>query len=271
MVTLIILLAGCAGTREGTSEGAKGNSSDAAHPAVSTSTGAIAGVVVDEAIRPLANVSVSLEAAELVALTDAAGLFAFEGLAPGSYVLTANATAGFLAAQTTVAVQAGKVAKTRIVLPTDPTPRPHHTTLSFDGFEEAGDGHFSWTVDYVQALINQSLVRTCTCYFVIEPEGPVETFVIEAVWQDSIPSPAGPTDYYWGIDTGDAMNAESGHFASPGRTAVAGEAYDNAAHIGVGVYTTEEWVTFQQKFEVFVTLFYLTAAPDGWSFVAGDE
>lgn len=69
-------------------------------------TGILRGVVVDAAIRPLAGVRVRLAGLDQGMDTTASGLFGFDGLEAGEYVVQAE-KAGFLPVQTTVAVVVG--------------------------------------------------------------------------------------------------------------------------------------------------------------------
>jgi hypothetical protein len=74
-----------------------------------STTGILRGVVVDEAIRPLAGVAITALGSgqtERSATTTDSGLFAFDGLAPGTYFVRAN-RAGYLPVQQSTEVVAG--------------------------------------------------------------------------------------------------------------------------------------------------------------------
>jgi hypothetical protein len=93
---VLVLLAGCAGAPVP-------ESAEEADP-----TGVLRGLVVDAALRPLADVNVSVAQAgqdAALAQTGVDGLFRFEGLAPGTYVVEAR-KATYLSAQTLANVQA---------------------------------------------------------------------------------------------------------------------------------------------------------------------
>jgi hypothetical protein len=108
------------------------------------------------------------------------------------------------------------------------------------------------------------------CYFYFQSDGPVDTFVIEAAWEDTVPDAAeGATEYYWVLDGEDSGEYEDDYFSSPGRAEVAAGALGNDTHFGIGMSADEDWMTYQQKAELFVTLFYLAPPPAGWSFVGG--
>jgi hypothetical protein len=102
-------------------------------------TGAVRGVVVDAAIRPLAGALVTLRvaSASLVANTTADGLFRFDGVPAGSQVLRAHRT-GYLDVQLPVQVEAGVEPKeVRVALDADPAYRkPFIQPFKFTGIME---------------------------------------------------------------------------------------------------------------------------------------
>jgi hypothetical protein len=137
----LLLLAGCSG----------GPSKDPVKDAdftdlgldATATTGVIRGVVVDDAVRPLAGVAVTARGgdggAEQAATTTAEGTFGFDGLAPGTYFVKAS-KAGFRDAQQSVDVVAG-VAEPPIVkvqIAPDPALRPYFEAYTFEGFLECG-------------------------------------------------------------------------------------------------------------------------------------
>lgn len=71
-------------------------------------TGILRGIVVDEAIRPIAGVSIRMQTAsgELAMQTTSGGLFGFDGLEPNTYIVHAE-KAGFDATQVTATAVAG--------------------------------------------------------------------------------------------------------------------------------------------------------------------
>src|SRR5688572_2997273 len=79
-----LLLAGCSSSPEG--DGAGPDFSDLGLDASDT-TGLIRGIVVDDAIRPVAGANVTLTPGGQTARTTANGTFGFDGLAAGSYFL----------------------------------------------------------------------------------------------------------------------------------------------------------------------------------------
>ena len=184
-LAVVVLLAGC--TDGGTQ--ATAPTIELAEVDNTATRGSISGVVVDDAIRPLAGVDLTLltSPARSVA-TDADGLFVFEGLDPGLYTLSANATVAderrFLGIQTTADVVAGETAKVRIVLPPDLTPQPYHTTYAFDWYDESGVALVDFAVDLFTRdvePVNQTVPPFCDqCYFRFETDTTPHTFVVEA-------------------------------------------------------------------------------------------
>lgn len=122
------VLAGCTGG------GAKG----AAEEATAAESFGIAGVVVDSAVRPLAEATVHLVPGDLNATTGEDGAFAFPGLAEGEYRLTVR-RAGYLESVTSVrSAPASAGATLRVVLEFLPTDTKFASVYKFEGFYECG-------------------------------------------------------------------------------------------------------------------------------------
>lgn len=102
------------------------------------STGVIRGVVVDDAVRPVAEVAISINGpTQRQATTKADGLFGFDGLEPGTYFIQANRP-GYAAAQQSAEVVAGvnDPPIVKILLAADAASGPRVVTYIFDGFIE---------------------------------------------------------------------------------------------------------------------------------------
>lgn len=102
------------------------------------STGIVRGVVVDEAIRPLANVLVQLNGADPREATTAEdGLFGFDGLPPGTYFIQASKP-GFKPMQQSADVVAGEGEPSivKVVLAADASTQPFVETQLYDGYIE---------------------------------------------------------------------------------------------------------------------------------------
>lgn len=240
----------------------------------SVSRGSISGVVVDEAIRPLAGVNLTLLGPQTPATSDDDGLFVFTDLEPGLYTVSAaphKSADGrlFLGIQTTAEVRAGETAKVKLVLPPDPTPQPYHVTYKFDWYDEAGVA----LVDFAVDLFGRGIVPVpfCDqCYFEFTSDANVTQFVVEATWTDSVAPPHKESEYYWTVYALTVGDYASDYFYNPGRAVVEGSAFPGETEWAVNLAAEEEWITLQQKAQLFVTAFYVAPAPDGWSFVAGD-
>jgi len=259
-------LAGCTGNAAKTSTDSLQQSLEGVDVHAGATTGAIRGVVVDEAIRPIAAASIAYVGHNLT--TDAQGRFAIEGLAPGTLFLQASAK-GFLKVQTSAVVEAGKVADVRIALPADPTPVPFHDTLKFKGFIQASASIASYAVDLFANTTGVSTCPSCTLYFQNDPT--VTTIVYEAVWTDSVPSPTGPQAFYYEVEDVDANHIESAFLPSPINVHLdAQQFWGNITHMQARLTGPAEWVESNQEYDLFLTLFHRAPAPTTWSFVKGD-
>lgn len=130
-------LAGCAGGEPGAGEASDPEFENLELTATDT-TGVLRGVVVDEAIRPVANASVTLSGSGTGAtVTNPDGLFGFSGLAPGPYFVKVS-KAGFVEGQTSAEVAAGidEPDILRVLLASDPMTAPYVTTYVFEGYIE---------------------------------------------------------------------------------------------------------------------------------------
>lgn len=99
-------------------------------------TGVLRGVVVDEAVRPLAGVQVSITGpGQHNATTTESGAFGFEGLEPGTYFLQASKL-GFGTQQQSQDVVAGvdEPPLVRFQLTADPSTQPFVAAFVFEGY-----------------------------------------------------------------------------------------------------------------------------------------
>jgi hypothetical protein len=129
-------LAGCASK----APGAPGAAAVSALGVQATATtGVVRGLVVDEAIRPIAGATVRETPGNHTAKTNAAGAFGFSGLAPGIHFLTASKT-GYASVQQSTDVAAGvsDPLPVRIQLSALPSSKPYHDLVKFRGHEILG-------------------------------------------------------------------------------------------------------------------------------------
>lgn len=109
LLTVAFTLAGCADANADDAASQLRDSEQAAADlpvAATAQTGVIRGVVVDDAIRPLAGALVELQGASSNTTSNEAGAFAFEDLEPGTYFLSASLD-GYATVQQSVEVLAG--------------------------------------------------------------------------------------------------------------------------------------------------------------------
>jgi hypothetical protein len=136
-------LAGCAGEASGPEdEDAEEEVFDDLGLEATETTGVIRGVVVDQAIRPLAGANVTLTipgGGKESVRTGEAGTFGFSDLDPGTYFVAARKL-GYNSTQTAVEVVAGldDPPVTSIMLEENPAETPYVQVYSYEGFITCG-------------------------------------------------------------------------------------------------------------------------------------
>jgi hypothetical protein len=264
-----ILLAGCSG---GDPRSARDAATDAVlevpEPTVDagSGSGAMAGVVVDEAIRPVPGADVRAEG-HFNVTTDTGGRFVVEGLEPGNYLVHVTAD-GFLPMQTGVEVTAGDATTVRLLLTRDLSPRPYNFTYHFTGYTKLWLGQ--------KAIEDKAPGTTeCTCTFEMIPDGIVKTWVLDADGTYTLENPnpnqnvvpaKGTLAWYLTSTEGKGRSGQ-GNF--PVWMHAKGDLFDNST----GTYTVRlhgaNWPAGEIHYELYVTAFYVQAPPDDWSFLAG--
>lgn len=132
---LTTALAGCSDSNAPTQEGPNFEDLDYGVQATDT-TGVIRGVVVDEAIRPLAGVLINVTGQQRVsAVTRDDGAFGFSGLEPGDYFLQASMK-GFITQQASTSVVAGRNNPdlVKITLAAVPVEAPYVDAVTYAGY-----------------------------------------------------------------------------------------------------------------------------------------
>jgi hypothetical protein len=147
LIVLGIALAGCASNAtQGTSTTEVATD---VHVEATATTGVIRGIVVDPAIRPLANAHVTTVAKgrTLATNTTPNGSFGFQGLEAGTYFVQAGKL-GYKTIQTSVEVVVGDSAPkaVQVMLEANPSTKPYVETLSFKGFLACGVAVFLTSV-----------------------------------------------------------------------------------------------------------------------------
>jgi hypothetical protein len=163
---------------------------------VSTSLGGVEGTVVDEAIQPITEASVTLLETGDALRTRDDGSFAFSLVRPGTYTLVVNAT-GFVPASGTVQVRAGSVAVYDLVLAQLASTEAYSQVLELAGFFECGV-EVGWNVSLIPEPWNDLYAGLAACALpnsyvqgnttndrflhTFELEAPLDTLVYEMVW-----------------------------------------------------------------------------------------
>lgn len=135
MFVAAFVLAGCAGP---TPDAAPQDPAGAPQLEATATTGVLRGIVVDEAIRPVAGVTVVVQgAATRNATTDDAGFFGIAGLPPGTYQVAASKVA-YVAVQTVADVAAGvsDPPLVRLQMTFIPSEAPYVTEFLHNGFAQ---------------------------------------------------------------------------------------------------------------------------------------
>ena len=266
-----IVLAGCSGGGGGGKTPGAGDTPQAAEIDVDPRSrlGAISGVVVDQAIRPITGANVALTQGGNTS-TDEGGRFAFVDLEPGVYFFTVSAT-GFLATQGQADVVPGAAATARVQLQPDLTPVAYHETFSKDGFIQYGASIATFAANLVMdEFLDQG---TCNCYVQFNTGPGAVAIVIEATWDPAIACPAGTSDdMYWQVYEGDTedIHIESAFASNPIHAVIDKvEAWgENQTAFEASVTEGADCPRYNQQYKAFYTVWYLDFPPEGWSIVA---
>lgn len=272
LVTLLLGLAGCTATPPPVSEPSGPLFSDgeqAGDPGTKSEggKGGIVGVLVDPAIRPIANATVSLQGRDGNRTTAEDGSFSFLGLNPGAYVVNA-ALVGYLPQQAPVEVQAGQLTQVRVMLQPEVVPEPFNVTLKFEGFAQATfPGSDVATVLFLLELIGGP--ETCErCRFTVPNDDRLKALVIEATMADN---GAGSNGFGLYFEHGGTF--AGGYFQAP-NPATYVHSFEEPVAAGSSQLTffpySEPAPELNKQFQVFVTLFYEADPPEGFT-VLDDE
>lgn len=305
VLTLISLLfAGCAAEESPTAE-TPDESFDDVEVEVTDDTGAIRGVVVNDAIVPVADALVELALPTPVTTkTDAEGRFTFSKVAPGTYFMTVSKVV-HESAQASVTVVAGEklpdIVKVQLQRLYDQD--PYYETLQYAGFLGCAIAIVASTTcvnDYtrlcgnvdpsccpggcapqVTGVVDQREYRS-------EVGGGWQSIVWELVWDSSLTGTAeelgltvsyatrqGASHWYTSAGMGAPFRLQcdvntdcremSTDEANP-EGRINPEGQDDLWNmIGAG-----SGVALQQDIEIFQNNFYYAPAPEEWSFVRGD-
>lgn len=287
LALLLVGLAGCASPDEPAEPAA----------AATPSSGGIAGIVVDEAIRPLAAANVTLSGAAVeprTTVADDAGEFRFEDLPYGTYILETRLV-GFLAAVTTVHVAVAEPVPTTVRLAPDlQYQAPFYEQQAFEGYFTCV-GSIANPCETVNVVTGSEVTDDQVQFELFVTPG-AEFVQAEVVWEASGP---GSENLSWWLDVGSTDEFEQASPECPSDfftytevpspailTATAQDlgadfaAYDQPCDFLFGVQAGPfmgspcvNWclgLATQQHYKLVLTAFYGYAPPDGWRFVDGN-
>jgi hypothetical protein len=306
-VALLLFLAGCSTPSE---DLPKPSDFDDLGVQATSTTGVLLGVVVDEAIRPIPNVAVTLvkpAGGEEKQTTDSQGRFAFGDLAPGVHIVRASHPS-YGPVQTTADVVAGveEPPVLRVLMERLFSQDPYSELIKFDGFLACS---YSFPVgstcvnDYTRLI---GFVPGCQggClrdYNVSRQGGNVREYVsvvspgwqqilFETVWEPSVDSTSPEltisVSYFTRVSTSHFFGGMSG--PSPMRLQIdlgktpPGQNNGDGEPAEIGPEGRDDVfaffnngggagsITLNQPFRTFQAMFYYGIPPEGWSFVNGD-
>lgn len=219
--------------------------------------GHIAGFVMDEALRILPDVRVSLPSFDLHDTTDRKGEFSFVDLAPGAYFLEVNHT-GFLPVGTVLEVPKDDFVRVKVILKATPPPEPWSVTWEFNGY-------VPWTNTAI------GLVEFVDTFAIDIEEPELHTILLETSMDAH--GLGGTNGFRYTLGPGECCDTfVSGEGGSELRVEfpIAGtEMLQDSYRIGLRPFSfpTPE---VDKDFEVFVTAFFNGPPPDGWTLSGSD-
>lgn len=237
--------------------------------------GAISGVVVDAAVRPL--MGVQLQVGNATTTSDENGGFTFTEVTPG-IVEIKGTLATYLPGSLPVEVKAGQVTQAKMILLPDPAPQAYKFTLHFAGRIEAAASIATFATDLVLEELTGEPSPLCSCTFNFTAEPTVVGITYEATWKDTLANPTEPTDLYYELYPTNNVtldSIQSGFETNPIHhyfdRATTWDGADGDGQFTARLTGSALWVNYQQPYDIYVTLWYhAPPADESWSFVAGD-
>ncbi|HUR25627.1 MAG TPA: carboxypeptidase-like regulatory domain-containing protein [Candidatus Thermoplasmatota archaeon] len=257
-----VALAGCSGRGSGANQVRLGDGTrisldlpEEQQPEPDDIRGAVSGVVVNEAIFPVPGAVVAVRDRPMEAAADEDGKFVFEAMPPGLYTLVVRAD-GYGDGLGTINVRSGQVVKSILQVHRLPVVEPYHTTLKFEVLDPATD---------VFPLLGERQEQ------VVAFDRLPATVVLEAAWNGLLEGPTSTLGYYAQAES-DPEGRQSGSAPNPLRVAFDSDFFPPGEYaIRFSVYPGFGALPPESRGEVFLTLFYVEPAPDGWSLVRGDS
>lgn len=269
-------------------------------------TGVIRGVVVDDAIRPLANATVTVRGdggVNRTSVTGADGFFGFKGLAPGTWFVAATKLAHEPAQATTeVVAGVGEPPVVRLMLSFVPSEAPYAVSFKVEGFVECivPGANVCFILNFYPCLLAgycDNVTNDNSVFHVVDPVVAAQRIPdwaqIEMVWEstqaltDWLSIRVSP--YSWDDGAGVDDRAQSALSPSPlvftinGTTAAD---WDLGTSEGFALETFSggndetcgglpvracTGVQLNQRVDYFFHLFYGYAPPEGWRFSEDGE
>jgi hypothetical protein len=260
-VALALLLAGCGGKDGGAGQVRLGDGTrisldlpEEQQPAADDIRGAVSGIVVNEAIFPVANATVNIRDRDIEATTDADGRFVFEDMPPGLYTLAVRME-GYADGLGTVNVKSGLVTKSILQVQRLPVREPYHTVLKTSVVYSEVDAMYSGVPDQVVAF-----------------DMPPSTVILEAVWTGLVDTTMQDLLQYDVQPESDPELAQSGGGPNPLRVQFDADFFPRGEYaIRYNVYPSFVSLSVESRGDIFLTIFYVEPAPDGWSLARGDS
>ena len=218
--------------------------------------GHIAGYVVDDALKPVRGARVQVTSLDLVDITDRNGAFEFIDLAPGAYLLRFNAT-GHQDAESVLDVKADRFTRAKVILHRIPPPEPRIEVQKFQGFAEVTQ----------TGIILVSGLSECDCTFDLQQEvDDLGATVVEATME---PADNGENGFWVRLVSQECCTTYSSvSLPNPYWVQIDGTAFDQP---DLRIYATlwsRPVPEINKEFEVFVSSFYNTDVPAGYSILA---
>lgn len=265
-----------------------------------STTGVIRALVVDEAIRPLAGVTVTVRGAQsepVSAITGDDGFAGFQDLRPSTYVVEATRP-GFSPVTQTIAVEAGvddpPVAKFLLVRETGE--RPFYVELAIEGFMQCavgavgGSANVCFIANYYPCFVQQTAGQACTgnltsdksfanLAFLQDYQRAPDLVQVELVWEST--QTVSPdlllrvniqNSTSFSIDYANRSGGPSPRLVTLNRT-IADEYGLGTTHAAtLETFTSSATVgaTVNQRIQYFVHVFYGYLPPVEWRFTSGE-
>lgn len=284
-VLAMLLLAGCSG---GGSDGPPAEDFEDLELQASDTRGIIRGVVVDDAIRPIAGAKVDLKGPSTGSSTSSEeGLFGFDQLEPGTYFLQVSRL-GFKTTQVSAEVVAAVAEPpiTRVLLAADTSfVPPYYEQYIFEGFMECSTG--------AGAAGGYAYLNACSGSAELFPnDKTTERYVLsgypdwvqsEMIWEStqSVSRSLAHNFHYPDPGEADGQKDQSVEGESPltntmdnetAKEYLEGVEYEEGDNLTLRqrIFTratdgTGPALTIQQRFTVYTTVFYGYLPPEGWT------